>query len=75
MGPVGVTGATGATGAAGEVENEAGYELMLAEMAFLMDTRIDNVKVGNASGRIVIHQNPMDVFARRNVTLQSDLHG
>ena len=52
-GPMGPTGPTGPTGATGSVENNAGYELMLAEIEFLTDTRIDNVKVGNSSGRIV----------------------
>lgn len=69
-GPMGPTGPTGPTGATGSVENNAGYELMLAEIEFLTDTRIDNVKVGNSSGRIVTHQNPLNLFTGLDVTLQ-----
>lgn len=70
VGPMGPTGPTGPTGATGSVENNAGYELMLAEIEFLTDTRIDNVKVGNSSGRIVTHQNPLNLFTGLDVTLQ-----
>ena len=44
--------------------------MMLSEMDFLTDSRIDNVLTNDTSALIVEHQNPIDTFAGKNVTLE-----
>ena len=70
LGARGVTGPTGATGATGAIEDTEDFTMMLSEMDFLIDSRIDNILTNDTTALIVEHQNPLDTFADNGVTLE-----